>query len=258
MIFKNHTPPLLAQVLYSSTFFFALNLNNSITFNGFFGCRHFNIRKHLKTKKQKTKKYILPSENSWEHGSDVFKNVLRIYYYLTVHAYCPDEPKCDMSCSNSPLKTSRVAWCSLIVTRSWTRPWPWPAWPSRCTRSSPSRWLWGGPGKPQAPRTHFHRPRAPQRPCAVGAQPFGLDSEPLLGRGRAKARANEHSHKPFKGPFYRPGCLRAKGEGSNTRGRATFRALSPPDHASPTCRTGAPKSLQVWPCKAELYVSSVA
>ena len=70
--------------------------------------------------------------------------------------------------------------------------------------------------------------------------------------------ANEHSHKPSKGPFYRAGCLRAKGEGSNTRGRATFRALSPPDHASPTCRTGAPKSLQVWPCKAELCVSPVA
>ena len=70
--------------------------------------------------------------------------------------------------------------------------------------------------------------------------------------------ANEHSHKPFKGPFYRPGCLRAKGEGSHTRGRATFRALSPPDHASPTCRTGVRKSLQVWPCKAELCVSPVA
>ena len=145
---------------------------------------------------------------------------------------------------NIQIRRSRpaVAWCSLIVTRSWSRPWPWPAWPSRCTRSSPSRWLWGGPGHPQAPRTHFHRPRAPQRPCAVGAQPFGLDSEPLLGRGRAKARqtllysgasslfwgslvpldpssaimalprldtgcANEHAHKPFKGPFYRADCL---------------------------------------------------
>ena len=145
---------------------------------------------------------------------------------------------------NIQIRRSRpaVAWCSLIVTRSWSRPWPWPAWPSRCTRSSPSRWLWGGPGHPQAPRTHFHRPRAPQRPCAVGAQPFGLDFEPLLGRRRAKAQrtmlyygvlslsmtssmpiqhhsltytsatpelgcANEHAHKPFKGPFYRADCL---------------------------------------------------
>ena len=91
---------------------------------------------------------------------------------------------------NIQIRRSRpaVAWCSLIVTRSWSRPWPWPAWPLRCTRSSPSRWLWGGSGQPQAPRTHFYRPRAPQRPCAVRAQPFGLDFEPLLGRGRAKAR----------------------------------------------------------------------
>ena len=70
--------------------------------------------------------------------------------------------------------------------------------------------------------------------------------------------ANEHPRKPSKGPFYRADCLRAKGEGSHTRGRATFRALSPPDHASPTCRTGVRKSLQVWPCKAELCVSPVA
>ena len=63
---------------------------------------------------------------------------------------------------------------------------------------------------------------------------------------------------PSKGPFTAPTAFSAKGEGSHTRGRATFRALSPPDHASPTCRTGVRKSLQVWPCKAELCVSPVA
>ena len=84
-------------------------------------------------------------------------------------------------------------------------------------------------------------------------------SEASLGPPRLHTGcANEHSHKPSKGPCYRADCLRAKGEGSNTRGRATFRALSPPDHASPTCRTGVRKSLQVWPCKAELCVSPVA
>jgi hypothetical protein len=45
----------------------------------------------------------------------------------------------------------------------------------------------GGGGHPPALRTHFYRPRAPQRPCAVGAQPFGLDSELDFGKGRAKA-----------------------------------------------------------------------
>jgi hypothetical protein len=84
--------------------------------------------------------------------------------------------------------------------------------------------------------------------------PSSIAGMPRLDTGCA----NEHSHKPSKGPFYRADCLRAKGEGSHTRGRATFRALSPPDHASPTCRTGVRKSLQVWPCKAELCVSPVA
>jgi hypothetical protein len=100
-----------------------------------------------------------------------------------------------------------VAWCSLIVTRSWTRPWPWPAWPPRCTRSSPSWWLWGGgSGHPSAPRPHFHRPRAPQRPCAVGAQPSDLDFEPNLGRRRAVKTKNTFKHSPrrFLGA---PRCL---------------------------------------------------
>jgi len=66
-----------------------------------------------------------------------------------------------------------------------------------------------------------------------------------------------HAH-PLKGHFSPPAAFRSSGLGSNTRGRATLRALSPPGHAPPTCRTGARKSLQVWPCKAELCVSPVA